>query len=122
MKPALFVFADDIGSSCVFVRECNHDKAYKMIARTISHKWAPKLEHVKFNADEYSALFIAANKRAPFDMYVTGELDETGDDYEDVEAVYEVAPTRDGRAVSVLPVTNGEETSTIWLLKQISIH
>jgi len=119
MKPALFVFADDHGSNCVYVHKCDDDLAYDMITRTVTHEWAPSLE--QFDPSEYTALFVVANKKAPFDMIVTGEFDEASDDYADVEAVYEIGKTRDGKAIRVLAVSN-EQSTAIWELRKMVLH
>lgn len=119
MKPALFVFADAHSNSCVYVHECDHKAAYDMIAKTITHEWMCKASD--FDACEMSTLFVAANKSGPFDMIVLGDFDEA-DDCEDVEAVYEVRPSKDGKAIVVLPVTADGEPQQIWLMKQITIH
>jgi hypothetical protein len=120
MKPALFVFADNGGSSCVFVRNCNSEAAYDMIARTITHDLAPSLE--LFDATEYTALFVLANKKEPFDMIVTGEFDETSDAYEDVEGLYEITKSQDGNAIIVVPVTDEDGISSIWEMRRRTVH
>ena len=119
MKPALFVFADAHTNSCVYVHECDQKKAYDMIAKTITHEWMSKASD--FDACEMSTLFVAANKSGPFDMIVIGDFDDS-DEYEDVEAVYEIAPSKDGKAIVVMPVTDDGEAQQIWLLKQVQIH
>ena len=119
MKPALFIFADDNGSSCVYVHKCDLATAYTMITNTVTHEWAPSLE--RFCAEEYSALFIAANKKKPFDMIVTGEFDET-DKYEDVDAVYEIYKSHDGKAIHIMPVTSDDGVTSIWELRKTLLH
>lgn len=119
MKPALFVFADEIGSSCVYVHQCDQATAYNMITNTVTHEWAPSLE--RFNAEELSALFIAANKKKPFDMIVTGEFDET-DSYEEVDAVYEIYKSYDGKAIHIMPVTSDDGVTSIWEFRKTLLH
>jgi hypothetical protein len=54
-------------------------------------------------------------------MIVTGEFDETSDDYADVEAVYEIGKTKDGKAIRVLAVSNEQHTA-IWELRKMVLH
>lgn len=119
MKPALFVFADDYGSSCVYVWRCDMATAYTMIKNTVTHEWAPSID--RFNSEEYSALFIAANKARPFDMIITGEFDEM-DSYEDVDAVYEIYASQDQKSIHIMPVTSDDGATSVWEFRKTLLH
>ena len=54
-------------------------------------------------------------------MIVTGEFDET-DKYEDVDAVYEIYKSHDGKAIHIMPVTSDDGVTSIWEFRKTLLH
>jgi hypothetical protein len=73
-EASLFVFVDDDTTSCIIVTNCDNEKARTMVGRALAHASAPPIKY--YNADEYAAAFVAANKRRPFDMLFVGPYDD----------------------------------------------
>jgi len=120
MKPALFAFTDSDTTQCVYVHESNVETAYEMISRCITHEWAPSLKD--FDASEMSALFVAANKSAPFDMIVVTSMSDE-DDYSDLEAVYQITRTADCSALAVTPIIDDPDFAPqVWVMQQLTVH
>ncbi len=118
-KPSLFVFVDDEHSSCVIVSNCSEDRAKVMLGRAIQHVSTPPLKF--YNADEYAAAFVAANKSRPFDMLFVGPYDDVEGDLDGVGTIYEIA-RRDNKLL-VLPVdTNGEVAKQVWEYHSQTLH
>ena len=118
-EPSLFVFVDDENSSCVIVSNCSESKAKIRVGRALQHVSTPPIKY--YNADEYAAAFVAANKRKPFDMLFVGPYDDVEGDLDEVGTIYEIAK-RDNK-ILVLPVdTNGDVASEIWEYKNQILH
>ena len=118
-EPSLFVFVDDDNSSCVIVTNCSEDKAKIMVGRALQHASTPPIKY--YNADEYAAAFVAANKRQPFDMLFVGPYDDVEGDLDEVGTIYEIAKREN--KILVLPVdTNGAVSKEIWEYHSQILH
>ena len=124
MKPALFVFVDDDGTSCVYVHRCDHPAAKQMVARTLADKAALPISD--YEALEFSTTFVAANKARPYDMLFVGDMDALDLDDDEVDIVYEVSVSEEmPNALSILPMALGagtRDTQEAWILKPIYLH
>lgn len=120
MKPALFAFTDSNTTQCVYVHECDEDMAHEMITRCITHEWMSPLKD--FDASEVVALFVAANKRGPYDMIVVPVMGDE-DDYSDLDALYQITRTKDCSAIAVVPLIDRPDfEEEIWIIKQVTVH
>lgn len=118
-EASLFVFVDDDTTSCIIVTNCDNDKARTMVGRALAHASAPPIKY--YNADEYAAAFVAANKRRPFDMLFVGPYDDVEGDIEDIGTIYEIA--RRNNSICVLPVNaNGDVDQEIWEFRSQVLH
>ena len=118
-EASLFVFVDDDTTSCIIVTNCNNDKARTMVGRALAHASAPPIKY--YNADEYAAAFVAANKRRPFDMLFVGPYDDVESDIDDIGTIYEIA--RRNNSICVLPVNpNGDVDQEIWEFRSQVLH
>lgn len=118
MRPALFIFADDDMTSCVYVHECDDDLAKTMIGRALTSPVSMPIRD--FDPLEFTSVFVRENKSRPYDMVFTGEYDEDADD-EDIELFYEVrqSPTQpDTLAVVPIDTTSKDGSIEAWLLKR----
>ena len=118
-EASLFVFVDADTTSCIIVTNCDNEKARTMVGRALAHASAPPIKY--YNADEYAAAFVAANKRRPFDMLFVGPYDDVESDIEDIGTVYEIA--RRNNSICVLPVNaNGDVDQEIWEFRSQVLH
>lgn len=122
MSEAIFIFQDNECEMAVAVRDCDDDKAMQMLYTALTSGMALPLS--EFDALEFATLFVAVNKKSPYDILFCGEF-EDDQDFEGISNVYDCACN--GEALVVTPMEfdsrNGcKEPQSMWQLKQITMH
>lgn len=121
MKPAMFIFSDDEFTSCVYVHECDDDRAKQMIGRTLASPFA--WPNKQYDPLEATSVFVAANKSKPFDMLFVGEFNQDDAEIEDITQFYEVTPSEVKGALMVVPIdTTKTEPTEAWLIRAAVLH
>ena len=120
MNPALFVFIDDEGTSCVYVHRCDHSAAKQMGARTLADKAASPIKY--YEALEFSTTFVAANKTRPYDLLFVGDINTCDIDDEEVSAIYEVSVSSEMPNALSIFVSGEHDMQEAWILKPTYIH
>tara|TARA_B100000035_G_scaffold313672_1_gene327915 strand:- start:2781 stop:3143 length:363 start_codon:yes stop_codon:yes gene_type:complete len=120
MKPAVFIFADDECTSCVYVHECDDEKALRMIGKTLA---SPCSSTKLYDPLDITTTFVAANKTRPFDMLFVGDFEQDECELEGITKYYEVRKSEFYNSLQVVPIdtTKGDPTD-VWVIRGTMIH
>tara|TARA_B110000046_G_C12986245_1_gene395774 strand:+ start:1110 stop:1475 length:366 start_codon:yes stop_codon:yes gene_type:complete len=121
MNEAVFIFTDDDCEMAVAVKKCDDDRARKLLTAAITSKMALPLKD--FDAIEFAAVFVAVNKKEPYDILFCGELRED-ENLLDIKNVYDCHSN--GECLVVTPMAFDDEGEVepmhLWALKKLTVH
>ena len=121
MSEAIFIFQDKETEMAVAVRDCNDEQAMSMLHAALTSPMSLPLKD--FDALEFATLFVAVNKRGPYDVLFCGDFED--DDLEGISSVYDCVSNGEALVVTPMEYDSQEgckEPEHLWALKQITLH